>query len=122
MTILIPAITLFVMIAALITAITADEGSVRFLPKIVWIILIVLLPLVGSIVWFAVGKDWRARREEPISFGDPRRQDAVRESVTPMLSPEEEDAAIEAEIRFYEKQAEIRRLEAEVQRKRQGQG
>jgi hypothetical protein len=117
-TILIPALTLFLMIAALVTAITADEGSVRFLPKIVWIILIVLLPLVGSIVWFAFGKDWSAGRAEPVSFGDPRRQDAVRASAATELSPEEEDAAIEAEIRFHEKQAEIRRLEAEVARKR----
>ena len=121
MTILIPALTLFVMIAALITAITADEGSVRFLPKIVWIILIVLLPLVGSIVWFAVGKDWSAGRAEPVSFGDPRREAVVRQSVAASLSPEDEEAAIEAEIRFHEKQAEIRRLEAEVARKRAGE-
>ena len=122
MTILIPAITLFVMIAALITVITADEGSVPYLPKLVWILLIVFLPLAGSIIWFVI---WAMNRSgsnaEPVSFGDPRRHEAVRESVAP-LSPEDEDAAIEAEILFHEKQAEIRRLEAEVARKRQGQG
>ncbi len=58
---------------------------------------------------------------EPVSFGDPRRHEAVRESVVP-LTPEDEEAAIEAEILFHEKQAEIRRLEAEVARKREGQG
>jgi hypothetical protein len=121
-TILIPAITLFVMIAALITVITADESTVRHLPKIVWILLIVFLPLVGSIVWFAVGKDWSTGREEPVTFGDPRRQDAVRESAAAPTTPEDDEAAIEAEILFHEKQAEIRRLEAEVARKRQGQG
>ena len=47
MTILIPALTLFVMIAALITVITADEGNVPYLPKLVWILLIVFLPVVG---------------------------------------------------------------------------
>jgi hypothetical protein len=120
-TILIPALTLFIMIAALITAITADEGSVRFLPKIVWIILIVLLPLVGSIVWFAVGKDWGFARAEPVSFGDPRRHDVVQ-TRSAASTPEDDEAAIEAEIQFHEKQAEIRRLEAELARKRQGQG
>lgn len=121
MTILIPAITLFVMIAALITVITSDASTVRHLPKLVWILLIVFLPLVGSIIWFAVGKEWRAGRTEVVSFGDPRRHEAVRGSAVP-LSPEDEDAVIEAEIRFHEKQAEIRRLEAEVARKRQDQG
>ena len=58
---------------------------------------------------------------EPVSFGDPRRHDAVRESAIASLSPEDEEEAIEAEIRFHEKQAEIRRLEAEVARKRTGQ-
>ena len=123
MTILIPALTLFVMIAALITVITADEGNVPYLPKLVWILLIVFLPLIGSIIWFVI---WFANRSgnsaEPISFGDPRRHEAVRETAVAPLSPEDEDAAIEAEIRFHEKQAEIRRLEAEVERKRQGQG
>lgn len=119
---MISVLILLVIVGALVTVITADEGSVKHLPKLVWVLLIVFLPLIGSIVWFVVGKDWSAVRAEPISFGDPRRHEAVRESAVVSLSPEDEDAAIEAEIRFHEKQAEIRRLEAEVARKRQGQG
>jgi hypothetical protein len=119
--IVISVLYLLLIVGALVTVITADEGSVKHLPKLVWVLLIVFLPLIGSIIWFAVGKDWSARRAEPISFGDPRRQDAVRASAATALSPEDEEAAIEAEIRFHEKQAEIRRLEAEVARKRAGQ-
>ena len=121
MTIVISVLYLLLIVGALVTVITADEGSVRHLPKMVWVLLIVFLPLIGSIVWFAVGKDWSAGRAEVVSFGDPRRQDAVRER-TVSSTPEDDEAAIEAEIRFHEKQAEIRRLEAEVARKRQGQG
>ena len=112
---------LLLIVGALVTVITADEGSVKHLPKMVWVLLIVFLPLIGSIVWFVVGKDWNADRTEAVSFGDPRRHEAVRQSVV-SSTPEDEEEAIEAEIRFHEKQAEIRRLEAEVARKRQGQG
>ena len=114
---------LLLVVGALVTVITADEGSVRHLPKLVWVLLIVFLPLIGSIIWFAVGKDWSVGRAEPVSFGDPRRHEAARQSAAASsVSPEDEDAAIEAEIQFHEKQAEIRRLEAVVARTRQGQG
>ena len=120
---MISVLILLVIVGALVTVITADDSTVRHLPKIVWVLLIVFLPLIGSIVWFAVGKDWKAGRAEPVSFGDPRRHEAVRQSAaSSSLSPEDEEAAIEAEIQFHEKQAEIRRLEAEVARKREGQG
>ena len=48
---------LLLIVGALVTVITADEGSVKHLPKLVWVLLIVFLPLIGSIVWFVVGKD-----------------------------------------------------------------
>ena len=32
------------------------EGEVRALPRIVWVIVILLFPLVGSIAYFAAGR------------------------------------------------------------------
>ena len=40
----------------LIDAITADEGGIRYLPKIVWILLIVFLPFAGSLAWLVAGR------------------------------------------------------------------
>ncbi|MCF8589047.1 PLD nuclease N-terminal domain-containing protein [Gordonia sp. HY366] len=49
-------IVLVVWVAALIDVIVAEEYRVRHLPKVVWVLIVILLPLVGSIIWFLVGR------------------------------------------------------------------
>ena len=107
------AVLLAVMIFAIVDAITSDSWRIRFMPKVVWVLLIVFLPLVGSILWFVLGKE-RSAPQTLGSFGDPRRQEAVARP----SSTEDDLAAIEREIAFHEKQAEIRRLEAQLKAKR----
>ena len=104
---------LAVMIFAIVDAVTSDNWRIRYLPKVAWVLLIVLLPLIGSILWFVLGKE----RTAPVdhgSFGDPRR----RESLPRESSTEDDLAAVEREIEYHEKQAEIRRLEAQLKAKR----
>jgi len=48
--------TLAVMVLTLIDVIRTDESLVRGLPKIAWVILVVIIPLVGAIAWIAVGR------------------------------------------------------------------
>ena len=112
MFLVLPALTLLLLITALIDLITRDDSRINHLPKLTWVFIIVLLPLVGSIVWFAVGRDWGPRGES-VSFGDPRRQDAAVERLTGRPAHE-----IEAERRLAEKEARLRRLEAEIEAKR----
>lgn len=111
---LISGVLLAVTIFALVDVITRDSWRIKHLPKVMWVILIILLPLVGSIVWFVAGRDYE-RASEPVSFGDPRRHETlpVRASTT-----EQELAALEREIEFHENQERIRRLEAEVEARR----
>lgn len=113
-------LTLLLVLAALIDIITRDDSQVRHLPKIVWVFLVILLPFVGSIVWFAVGHDWSAGREA-VSFGDPRRHEAAAQRMR-AEAPVVDDAAIEAEMRLAEKEARLRRLEAEVEARRRERG
>jgi hypothetical protein len=40
-----------------------DESRVRGLPKIAWVFVVILLPLVGSVLWFLIGKERRGRVE-----------------------------------------------------------
>lgn len=47
---------LAVWVAALIDVIVADEYRVRHLPKVVWLLIVILLPLVGSVIWLLVGR------------------------------------------------------------------
>lgn len=104
-------VPLALLIFALIDLITSDSWQVKHLSKVTWVFIIVLLPFIGSIVWLVVGKDRTRSSGENVSFGDPRRH----EEVAQRLSTEAEDlAAIEREIEHHEREARIRRLEAEV--------
>lgn len=44
-------------IYAFIDCVTTQEEDVRFMPKPVWAILILLFPLVGSVSWLIIGRD-----------------------------------------------------------------
>ncbi|CAN5285397.1 PLDc N-terminal domain-containing protein [soil metagenome] len=105
---------LAVLVFALVDIITTDEWRIRHLPKVAWALLVVFLPLIGSILWFVLGKE-RSAPESLGTLGDPRRQEAARRP----SSTQDELAAIEREIEFHEKQAEIRRLEQQLRAKRE---
>ena len=49
-------IYLVILVIALIDIINTDESRVRGLPKMAWVILVVILPWVGALVWLAVGR------------------------------------------------------------------
>ncbi|OON78378.1 PLD nuclease N-terminal domain-containing protein [Streptomyces tsukubensis] len=44
-------------IYAFIDCVTTDEKEIRYIPKPLWAILVLLFPLVGSVSWLIVGKD-----------------------------------------------------------------
>lgn len=116
-------VLLALVVGALVDIITRPEGQVKHLPKVGWIILVILLPVIGSLVWFMAGHDYTAAGEY-VSFGDPRRREP-RDTGRPSLAgdrgfrtTEQELADLDAEIEFHEKQARIDRLEAQLVEKR----
>ncbi|MFG1868589.1 PLD nuclease N-terminal domain-containing protein [Micromonospora arborensis] len=44
-------------VCALISCLSAEEGQIRSLPRIVWVLIILFFPLVGSIAWFVAGRE-----------------------------------------------------------------
>jgi len=42
---------------AFIDCLITPEDEIRYLPKVVWIIIVLFFPLVGSIAWLVAGKD-----------------------------------------------------------------
>lgn len=40
----------------LIDVITADDAGVRHLPKMLWLLFVIFVPLAGSVVWLLVGR------------------------------------------------------------------
>jgi hypothetical protein len=111
-------ILIFVLVlVALFDIITRDNLLVRHLPKVTWVFVVILLPVIGSILWFAIGHDWGEPRDQAIPFGDPRRHEPVAERLS-YVEPAFTDAELDAALRLAEKQERLRRLEAEVEAKR----
>lgn len=46
-----------VMVFSIVDISTIDRSRVRHLPKFVWIILVVITSVLGSILWFAIGRE-----------------------------------------------------------------
>ena len=72
MAVLFSVIVFAVSLIALVDIVSRDDSQVRGLPKLVWVLLVVFVPLLGSALWFAVGHDWSTQRPN-VLFGDPRR-------------------------------------------------
>lgn len=49
-------IGLVLSVYAVIDCIRTDEGSVRGLPKLVWVFVILLFPFAGSVAWLLAGR------------------------------------------------------------------
>ena len=64
-------ILLLIWILALVDSIVADENRVRYLPKAAWVLIVVLLPLIGSAMWFAAGRPLRSGGPVPRTIGRP---------------------------------------------------
>lgn len=115
-------VLLVLIVAALVDIITRQDGQVKHLPKVLWVLLVIFLPVIGSLLWFAIGREYPARVERP-NIGAPRRNTAS--SGAPAVYPtgrrrstEDELADLDREIDFHTEQARIRRLEAELAARR----
>ncbi len=54
--VIVPVIAVALDIFTIIDIITIDERRVRGLPKFLWVAVVVILPLVGAILWFTIGR------------------------------------------------------------------
>jgi len=52
-------------IYAAVDCIQTDESRQRHLPKVLWLLLILLFPVVGPVCWFLAGRSGPARRGRP---------------------------------------------------------
>ena len=111
-----------VMVLALIDIITRRDDQVKHLPKLVWVILVIILPLVGSVIWFAVGREYDGagiplRRERP----------AARPAAptAPVWSPPAEridTRTTEQQIADLDREIEEWRLREEIAKRREERG
>lgn len=97
---------LFVVLAVIIVAFTVyavidlimtDKSRVRALNKGLWLVIIVLIPVIGGVLWLTLGKS----RRQP---GGPARR----------LAPDDDPEFLNGIIRDRETEERIRRLEQEL--------
>lgn len=127
MPLLISLLAFVVTFGALADIITIDMAKMKHLPKVVWILVVILLPVMGALLWFAVGRQYPG----PGSAPRVRRTAATRRPVSGprdsgiMIGPRDtaaELAALEREIAADERLERIRELEAQLEAKRRRKG
>lgn len=122
MAVIFSVVSFALMVGVLIDIIILDASKVRFLGKGLWIILVILLPLVGSVLWLAIGREYSPvatrgsvgssfRRTTPSRPVHSQPDFVVRDA-------EAELAALDREIAAHEREMRIRELEAELKAKR----
>ncbi|MDF0514331.1 PLDc N-terminal domain-containing protein [Agromyces sp. H3Y2-19a] len=106
------------MVYALVDLIMRDESQVKHLPKFGWILLVVLLPLIGTILWFVLGREYAPRGAGLGGFTPAGRspEPYVAPPAVPRdtRSTEEQLADLDREIEFYEQRAELERRRREL--------
>lgn len=112
-------------IYAFIDCVTTQEKDVRFMPKPVWAILILLFPLVGSVSWLIIGRDRAtSQRMGGLSGGgqwvapddNPEFLKSLKDEHAEDSGPVVDD---DAHLRDWE--ADLRRREEELKRRESGE-
>jgi hypothetical protein len=127
--------TLCFMVFCVLSVITTPEGEVRNLPKVGWLLLCLLFPVVGGIAWLVAGRPQTPPRSLPYkgNTGVPPEYD--RPGRARAASPDDDEAFLRqvreraeaqrraaAEQRRAEREAEERRRAEERERRRQQRG
>ena len=118
MAIIFSILTFALMVGALIDIIRRDDSQIKHLPKLFWVILVILLPLVGAVLWFLLGRDYasegvvipRMRRERP----------APPQSTSPL--PPADSRTTEQQIADLDREIEEWRLRQEIEKRRREGG
>ncbi|MEL0626396.1 PLDc N-terminal domain-containing protein [Salinibacterium amurskyense] len=105
------------LISVLIDVILIDESRIKNLGKITWLFIVIIMPFIGSILWFAVGREYNSAAPTFSSFGAPERRADL--ATTNISSTEAEIAKLDAEIEYFERQQKIRALEERLRDRKQ---
>ncbi|GAA4935714.1 PLD nuclease N-terminal domain-containing protein [Actinoplanes utahensis] len=119
-------IDIVLIICALISCLSAEEHEIRALPRIVWVILILLFSPIGGIAWFVAGRPprpvklsngttWRPGSGFP-EKGRPRSPDDDPEFLNGLGARQKK----EDEDLMKKWEADLRRREEELKRREQG--
>ncbi|WP_030262502.1 PLD nuclease N-terminal domain-containing protein [Streptomyces violens] len=116
-------------IYAFIDCVTTDEKHVRHMPKVLWAILVLLFPLVGSVSWLIAGKNRAALAAEGRASGRGRggrggwvAPDDNPEFLQKLGTQERAQRRDEDETLLKDWEADLKRREEELRRRESGDG
>lgn len=107
------------MIGALIDIITRDSSLVKYLPKLAWIIIVILLPLIGALLWFGIGREYG---EAGIRIPRMRRPERPSAPTDVRPAPPMDTRTTEQQIADLDREIEEWRLRQELEKKRRQDG
>ncbi|MGN8024647.1 PLD nuclease N-terminal domain-containing protein [Microbacterium sp. 22242] len=119
MAVLFSILTLALLIGALIDIITRRDDQVKHLPKMFWIILVILIPLAGSLIWFLVGREYDG---EGIRLARPARERRSQPSAPPTPPAPVDTRTTEQQIADLDREIEEWRLRAEIEKRKKESG
>ena len=93
---LIGLVNIALFIASLVDIIRIPEDRVKFLPKMVWIIVVILLPFIGSLLWWIIGREYEQRPVTSTRF-PVRMEEPQRPAPAPFRTTEQQLADLERE-------------------------
>jgi hypothetical protein len=113
---------LILCVLALIDCLSTDEGDIRNLGKVYWVLIILFFPTIGSIAWFAAGRPVRpARRGQIWQQGSgfpeyqrprgPRGPDDDPEFLASRMRREDEEMLSRWEADLRRREAKLRRAD-----------
>ena len=100
-------------IVTLIDIITRENWQVKHLPKFGWVIVAILLPLLGGVLWWAIGREYPER---------PRRVATTAYAAPAHTPPPVAARTTEQQLADLEREIEEERLRAEIARRRRERG
>lgn len=106
---------LAVYVYTIVDASLRDRSRVRRLPKPAWLLVVILLPLIGSALWFALGRGRGGEPEAPVAS---ELAANAPHPAAPATGTQAQLDALEREIEEANRAERIRRLEQELERRR----
>ena len=105
-------------IFAIVDIVLRDNAEIRHLPKVAWLFLVILLPLLGTILWFTVGRDRPPQVPIPRPTTGSRRTAPPAPSAPPAPAAGRDTRTTEQQLADLEREIAAERLRAEIARKR----
>jgi hypothetical protein len=110
-------------VVALISCLSVEEGEIRALPRMVWVLIILFFPLIGSIAWFVAGRPLPVERTgtaRPTFPARERRQVAPDDDPDFLKSLNAEQSKQDREM-FEKWEQDLRKREDDLKRREPGE-